>query len=202
SAAIDMLRRAVRAGASDDPMKVRLGLLLSENRRSKEAVEILRPFAGRDDPDVLNALGIALADNGDLAGARAQFERALAVDHTNAVAHQNLAVVALRAGDVAAARAQLRDALDLNDRLPLALNLMGVLEAKSGHPDAAIDWWRKAVAADKRQYDALYNLAIVSNRKGRNDIARDALRRFIDTAPPQRYADDIATARALLAQMK
>jgi tetratricopeptide (TPR) repeat protein len=79
---------------------------------------------------------------------------------------------------------------------------MGVIEMKSNHPAEAIAWWRKAIDADPKLYDAMYNLAIVAARTGRNDVARDALHRFIDKAPPQRYADDIATARALLGQLE
>jgi arylsulfatase A-like enzyme/Flp pilus assembly protein TadD len=202
SAAIDMLRKAVRAGAANEAMQVRLGLLLSATGQAKEALETLRPFASGQDPDVLNAYGIALADSGDLASARAEFEKVLSIDHTNATAYQSLGVVALRAGDVASARASLGKALALNDQLPTALNLMGVIEMKSGRPDEAINWWRKAVTADPRLYDAMYNLAIVASRTGRNDVAREALHRFIDTAPPQRYADDIVTARALLGQLE
>jgi arylsulfatase A-like enzyme/Tfp pilus assembly protein PilF len=202
SAAIDMLRKAVRAGAANEAMQVRLGLLLSATGQAKEALETLRPFASGQDPDVLNAYGIALADSGDLQAARTQFDHVLSIDHTNATAYQNLGVVALRAGDVAGSRASLTKALALNDQLPTALNLMGVIEMKSGHPDAAINWWRKAVKADPRLYDAMYNLAIVASRTGRKDVAREALHRFIETAPPQRYADDIVTARALLGQLE
>lgn len=202
SVAIDMLRRAVQRGTGSEAMKVRLGLLLSENGEPREAVEVLRPFAAGRDPDVLNAYGIALADSGDLSDARAQFERALSIDRTNATAYQNLGVVALRAGDVPSARANLVKALDLNDRMPTALNLMGVIEMKSGHPEAAIDWWRKAVRNDPRLYDAMYNLAVVASRTGKKDIAREALHQFIEHAPPQRYADDIVTARALLSQLE
>jgi arylsulfatase A-like enzyme/Flp pilus assembly protein TadD len=200
-AAIEMLRHAVQSGAANDAMKVRLGMLLSATGQAKEALEILRPFASGRDPDVLNAYGIALADGGELVAATEVFNRALAIDHTNATAYQNLGVVALRAGDANGARANLGKALALNDRMPVALNLMGVLEAKSGHADLAIGWWRRAVQADPRLYDALYNMAIVASRGGRNDVARQSLRQFIETAPPQRYADDIATARALLAQL-
>jgi arylsulfatase A-like enzyme/Flp pilus assembly protein TadD len=200
-AAIEMLRRAEQSGAATEAMKVRLGMLFSATGQAKEAVEVLRPFSSGRDPDILNAWGIALADSGDLRAAADAFHRALTADPTNATAHQNLGVVALRAGDAAGARAELGKALALNDRMPVALNLMGVLEAKTGHADLAIGWWRRAVEADPRLYDALYNLAIVATRAGRNDVARDALRRFIATAPPQRYADDIATARALLAQL-
>jgi arylsulfatase A-like enzyme len=199
--AIAMLRRAVQSGAANDAMKVRLGMLISSTGQAGEALQLLRPFADGRDPDILNAYGIALADSGDLHGAAAVFGRVLTIDQTNATAYQNLGVVALRAGDVERARASLGKALALNERMPVALNLMGVLEAKSGHPDRAIDWWRRAVRADPRLYDALYNLAIVAARGGRNDVARDALRQFIETAPPQRYADDLTTARALLAQL-
>ena len=200
-AAMEMLSQAVRSGAANDAMKVRLGMLFSANGRADEAVALLRPFASTHDPDILNAYGIALADSGDLRGATETFHRVLTIDATNATAYQNLGVVALRNGDVAAARANLGKALALNDRMPTALNLMGVIEARSGHDDLAIGWWSRAVRANPRMYDALYNLAIVASRAGRNDVARDALRQFIDTAPPQRYADDITTSRALLAQL-
>ncbi len=200
-AAIEMLSQAVQSGAANNAMKVRLGMLLSANGQAKQALEILRPFANTKDPDILNAYGIALADSGDLRGATDTFHRVLAIDTTNATAYQNLGVVALRAGDPVAARANLGKALALNERMPTVLNLMGVIEAKSGHDELAIDWWRRAVRANPRLYDALYNLAIVASRAGRNDVARDALRQFIETAPPQRYADDIAAARALLAQV-
>jgi len=200
-AAIEMLRRAVQSGAANEAMKVRLGLLLSSTGQGKEALQILQPFAATRDPDILNAYGIALADSGDLRGAAQTFDRVLSIDRTNATAYQNLGVVALRAGDANAARINLGKALALNDRMPAALNLMGVIEAKSGRPEQAIAWWRRAVTADPRLYDSLYNMAIVASRAGRNDVARDALRQFIDTAPPQRYADDLSTARALLAQL-
>ncbi len=200
-AAIEMLSQAVQSGAANDAMKVRLGMLLSANGHARQALEILQPFASTHDPDILNAYGIALADSGDLRSAADTFHRVLSIDATNATAYQNLGVVAMRAGDVAAARANLAKALELNDRMPIVFNLMGVIEAKSGHNDLAIEWWRRAVRANPRLYDSLYNLAIVASRAGRNDVARDALRQFIDTAPPQRYADDIATARALLAQL-
>jgi arylsulfatase A-like enzyme/Flp pilus assembly protein TadD len=200
-AAIAMLSQAVQSGAANNAMRVRLGMLLSANGEARQALEILRPFANTKDPAILNAYGIALADSGDLRGATDTFHRVLAIDATNATAYQNLGVVALRAGDPVAARANLGKALALNDRMPVVLNLMGVIEARSGHDDLAIDWWRRAVRANPRLYDALYNLAVVAGRAGRNDVARDALRQFIDTAPPQRYADDIATARALLAQL-
>ncbi|HEY2325499.1 MAG TPA: sulfatase-like hydrolase/transferase [Thermoanaerobaculia bacterium] len=177
-----------------------LRAILKRDPDIKVAAQMLAFILGN--PDRLNAYGIALAEGGDLPGARAQFERVLSIDPRNAKAYENLGVVALRAGDVTGARASLTKALALNDRLPVALNLMGVIEMKSNHPAEAIAYWQRATDADPKLYDAMYNLAIVAARTGKNDVARDALHRFIDTAPPQRYADDIATARALLAQLE
>ncbi|MGH9421848.1 MAG: sulfatase-like hydrolase/transferase, partial [Thermoanaerobaculia bacterium] len=111
AAAIDMLRRAVHAGTANEAMQLRLGLLLSATGQAKEALDTLKPFASGQDPDVLNAYGIALADSGDLVEARAEFEKVLSIDHTNATAYQNLGVVALRGGDISGARASLGKAL-------------------------------------------------------------------------------------------
>lgn len=199
--AIELLERAVARGDATDDMKIRLGLALSESGRAREAVEVLRPFATRRDPHMLNAYGIALADTGDLRGAIAQFSRALEIDSTNAEAYQNLGVAALRARDTARARGYLQRALSLNDRLPLALNTMGVIEAQEGRADAALEYWRKAVQLDPKQYDALLNLGLVAGRTGRRDIARRALEQFVATAPADRYGQDIARARSLLTQL-
>jgi tetratricopeptide (TPR) repeat protein len=197
--AIAILERQIAGGEASDAMRIRLGLMLSESGRAREAVEILRPFASKDDPDLLNAYGIALADNGDLRGAIAQFERVLALDADNAKAFQNLGIVALRGGDAARARGYLTRALALNDRLPLALNTMGVVEAQAGNYDAAITLWSKAVALDPQQLDALYNLGLVAANRGRQDIARKALRDYIERAPEARFAAELANARQVLA---
>ncbi|HEY0788027.1 MAG TPA: tetratricopeptide repeat protein, partial [Thermoanaerobaculia bacterium] len=119
----------------------------------------------------------------------------------NAKALQNLGVVALRSGDARAARGSLERALALNDRLPMALNMMGVIHAQEGDAARAIAAWTRAVELDPKQYDALFNLAMVAGKGGRMDVAKRALERFVATAPPERYANDIAQARAILARM-
>ncbi len=200
-AAIAALRDAVERGTASDVIRARYGLMLSENGQAAEAVRVLEPIAGGNDPDVLNAYGVALADSGHLGDAKRALERILTIDATNAKALQNLGVVALRAGDRAGARGYLERALALNDRLPLALNMMGVIHAQEGNPARAIDAWKKAVALDPRQYDALFNLAMVAGRSGRPDEARAALERFVATAPPERYGKDLVQAKAILERM-
>lgn len=196
--AIHVLERRVQSGRANDAVRIRLGLLLSETGRSREAIDLLRPFADRTDPDLLNAYGIALADNGDVPGAVRQFERILATDTENARAYQNLGIVALRAGQMERARGYLQKSLSLSPDLPLALNAIGVVEARSGNLNGAIERWSRAVAADPAQFDALFNLGMVAADAGRTDLARKALRDYLARAPASKYAAERAQAAEVL----
>ena len=196
--AIANLREAIRAGGEKDSLRTQLGLLLTESGKTKEAIEILGPLAKKNDPDVLNAYGIALADEGKMDAANEQFQRVLQSDPSNAPALQNLGIVALRGDDVQSAQQYLSRALDLNPRLPLALNAIGVVFARQGDFGRAVDAWKRAVDNDPRQYDALLNIGRVEGRMGNAAEARAALTRFINTAPPARYAADIAAAKQAL----
>jgi arylsulfatase A-like enzyme/Tfp pilus assembly protein PilF len=195
--AIDVLKRNIAAGRGNDAMKVRLGLMLSEQGQARQAVEILQPLSTRDDADLLNAYGIALADNGDPRAAVEQFHHILRFDPRNARAFQNLGIVALRSGDPTRARQYLEEALAIDPKLPLALNTLGVVSAQGGDFNAAIGQWSRAVALDPNLLDALYNLGIVAARVQRPDIARKALQDYLDRAPSS-HADERAHAAELL----
>jgi superkiller protein 3 len=198
--AIANLRESVRTNTASESMRVQLGLLLTETGSTQEAIATLAPLANGNNPDALNAYGIALADAGKLDDATLQFRRVLQQDANNAPALQNLGIVALRRDDAAAAKDFLMRALTLNPRLPLALNTMGVVYARENDFAHAVEMWNRAVAVDPRQYDALFNIGIAEGRAGHRAEARAALKRFAETAPPARYAADIATARQALAQ--
>ncbi len=201
-AAIENLRTAIRHGGQTDAMRVQLGLLLTESGKAAEAAEILAPLAAGNDPDALNAYGIALADDGKPDEAVRQFNRVLELDANNAPALQNLGIVALRRNDVAAAQTYLGRALALNPHLPLALNTLGVVYARQGDDTRAVNSWNQAVAIDPRQYDALFNAGLVEGRAGHVNEARTALSRFVATAPKDRYRDDIATATRALQSLR
>jgi arylsulfatase A-like enzyme/Flp pilus assembly protein TadD len=199
--AIGVLERRVASGRANDAVRIRLGLMLSETGRAREAIELLRPFADRTDPDLLNAYGIALADSGDVPAAIRTFERILATDSANARAYQNLGIVALRAGQPARARGYLEKSLSLSPDLPLALNALGVVEARAGNMSAAIARWSRAVAVDPAQFDALFNLGMVAADSGQRDVARKALRDYLDRAPAARYAKERAQAAEVLRRL-
>ncbi|HVT43462.1 MAG TPA: sulfatase-like hydrolase/transferase [Thermoanaerobaculia bacterium] len=200
-AAIATLREAIEAGHGSDTLERRLGLVLSESGQAGEAVKVLARFSDANDPELLNAYGIALADAGRGQEAIRQFERVLQIDRTNATAYQNLGIVALRAGDLQRSHGYLRRALELNDQMPIVLNTLGVVYARSGNGAQAIEVWRRAVAIDPTLYDALYNLSVVAQKEGQVDVARQALQQFIETAPPERYAADVTAARQMLARL-
>src|SRR5207245_8728724 len=198
SEAIANLREAIRTGGETQSALVQLGLLLTESGKSAEAEKVLAPLAKSNDPDALNAYGIALADEGKFDLALQQFQRVLQSDPNNAPALQNLGIVALRRDDIQSAQQNLSRALELNPRLPLALNTMGVVFARQGDFGRAVEYWRRAVDIDPRQYDALYNIGLVEGRAGHRAEAREALTRFVKTAPKERYAADIEAARQAL----
>ena len=201
--AIEQLKIIVGDPHADSADRVQLALLYCETGQPQSAIALLQPaIAATKDPDVINAFGVALSDAGKQREAVQQFERVLDLDRNNAPALQNLGIVALKAGDGNRARDYLNRALALNPRLPLALNTLGVVNARSGDIAGAVGLWRRAVDIDPHQYDALFNIGLVSARAGNTAEARSALGAFVKSAPRDRYADDIATARQALAALR
>jgi arylsulfatase A-like enzyme/Flp pilus assembly protein TadD len=201
--AVDVLARLAAEGAASESAKVQLGLLLTETGKSAQAVTILAPIVQQSpNADNLNGYGIALADQGRFDDAIRQFRRALQLDANNAPAWQNLGIVALRRNDLEGAQENLTRALTLNPRLPLALNTLGVVYARRNEDARAIEAWQHAATLDPKQYDALFNIGLVAGRNRRVDEAKRALMQFVRTAPPRRYAADLATAKQALAALE
>jgi tetratricopeptide (TPR) repeat protein len=201
AAAIATLQSADRRGLIDDPLRARWGLLCAESGRAAEALRVLAPLSGSQDPDALNAIGIALATAGRVKEAIAKFEEAAAADPRSGQAWQNIGITRLQAGEVPAALDAFGRALAVNDRLPRAWNAQGVALMRSGRAADALGSWKKAVVLDRNQFDALFNIALVSHEIGDDADSRAALEEFIARAPAARYGPDIARARQLLAQL-
>jgi len=189
--AVETLAAARKLGLASEAMQVRLALLLSEGGRAADALGVLTPLSGSEDPDTKNAIGIALADAGRLEEALGVFAGILARDPRDPVARQNAGIAFLKGERVNDAVRSLDAALAINERLPLAWNARGVAKAKLGDFREASRSWERAAALDPRQFDALFNLGVTARR-------RDALERFVRTAPPARYRAEIASARRLL----
>jgi len=149
----------------------------------------------------LNALGLILSEGGDQPQARRVLERVFQSDPRNPVAHQILALVALREQDWNRARDEAQSALKLNSSLPLAWNYLGTAMYNLRDPRQALEAWDKALALEPDNLDVLYNMSIVAMEIGDRDRARRALRAFIAIAPADQLAADIERAKGLLRQL-
>ena len=198
--AVATLKRAIALNPEDTDTAALLGAYLNESGRAREAAAVLAVYAERKDPDldVLMARGAALAQIDRTQEAIATFDRALAIDPSNAVAKANLGTVSLGIRDYARARALLEESLALDPDVSLAHNALGVIAAETGHPDEAIAHWKRAVELNPREWDTLFNLGKLLRRQGREAEARPYIDRFIETAPPALYADDIRSLRTSL----
>jgi arylsulfatase A-like enzyme/Flp pilus assembly protein TadD len=192
--AIQTLETALARGLTQRDIRVRLGIYLAESGAAERAIPLLEAIPD-DDSDVLNALGIAYAQRGRTADARQAFERALQLDPDGGLAHQNIGLLHLRADALTDAEAAFRRALASDPSLAGAHTGLGVVLAQRGQLPAALDAWREAARLDPREFNALYNLTMELFASGRIDEARQYGERFVATAPPALFGDDIARVR-------
>jgi acyl-CoA synthetase (AMP-forming)/AMP-acid ligase II/arylsulfatase A-like enzyme/Tfp pilus assembly protein PilF/acyl carrier protein len=200
----DLFQRSAAAGAASDEMRRQIALLLAREGRAGEAIALLEPAAAGGDPQTLTALGLAYVEAGRRPEAMAAFQRAIdraPADPATARAHQELGGLFLGMDRPGEARAHLRRALELNDQLAGSWNTLGVALYRLEGPAAALEAWQRAVALDGKQYDALFNIGLVAASTGRPQEARQALRQFVATAPPQRFAADLQKARSILREL-
>jgi arylsulfatase A-like enzyme/Flp pilus assembly protein TadD len=197
--AIAALEKGLREGAPDRDLRVRLGVYLSESGADPARAIALLEGMPDDDVEALNSLGIAYGAAGRYADAKRTFNRVLALDATNGLAHQNLASMTLRealalGGDRAAlqkmqeAEAYARKALEADAGLAGAHTIMGVILSGTGRKGDAIESWKRAVALDPSEFNALYNLWLELASAGRRDEAVAYGRQFLATAPPAFFA--------------
>jgi len=193
-----VLREAVRRNLATPKLKRDLARILTESGRSSEALAILRSLSDSDDAETLDALGVSLAEAGQLADARDAFLRALQVDPANEDVLSHLGTLSLREKDAAAARDWFEKALEKNPKLPGTLTSLGTALVQLGDDQRAFSSWRKALDLDPEQYDALFNLAILTGRLRRYNEARQYLEVFLAQAPRARYGEEVAEAKRLL----
>lgn len=199
--AIAVYEKAAANGLGGESLDRKRALVLSENGRPDDAVRLLEPHRESEDLETLNALGIALSDAGRPEDGLVVFSRALTLQPRNALAFLNSGIAQLKLGRLEQARQSLETALSISRRSPRALNALGVVWSRLGQPAKAVDAWSKCVRVDPQQYDALYNLGRVAGELGDWKRSREALKQFVDTAPPKRYANDIREVRAVLASL-
>lgn len=195
-AAIQTLQRALKAGLTDKPLRVRLGMYLAESGRSNEAIVLLKPLT--DDVEALNGLGIAYGNANRLKEARQVFEQVLASDALSGLAWQNIGTIELQENRLPQAEQALRKALEIDPSLSGAYTTIGVLFSRTNRRDLAIESWMRAVEIDRRDLNALYNVTSELASAGRAQEARAYGEQFLAAAPIQGFGREREEIRRLI----
>jgi Flp pilus assembly protein TadD len=152
---------------------------LDEATAFYRAALALRPTSAA----VLNNLGLALADKGDLTGAIASYRKALELDPRFVQGYTNLGAALMHLGDFAGAIACFRKALELDPRHAQAHNHLGFALRATGRLDEAIASLRKALALDPADTRSWNNLGMTLYQKKDLDGAIAAFRSAIRLDP-------------------
>jgi hypothetical protein len=79
---------------------------------------------------------------------------------------------------------------------------LAVLAAEDGRRDESLAEWRSALARDPRETEKLLAFAQSMRRTGGDSAAAPYFELFVQAAPPDRFAREIAQARDALRQAR
>ena len=149
----------------------------------RDAVAVLR-----DDAAATLQRGVRLAESGDLPGAIAAHEAALAQDPSMVQAHTNLVSLYGRADNFAKAEEHYRAAVALGGDLGDAHYDYGVLLGQQEKWDLAADAYRKALALNPSNAQARNNLGQIFERQRNFEAAASEYRQALESQPAFRLA--------------
>ncbi len=152
--AVADLKQRTAADGSRSNAGILLAILQIDRRQIDDAIETIDAL-NKDTPSarVTNLKGIALASRGDLQGARAQFEAALALDAGFSAANYNLAKMDLAEGKLDAATGRFKAILQRNGRSASAMMGLADIALAQNQQREAVDWLSKAVAMTPDEVD-------------------------------------------------
>jgi arylsulfatase A-like enzyme/Flp pilus assembly protein TadD len=163
---------------------------------ARTALEAVRA-SGWQNPEVLNDLGVVYARLGRTDEARAAFSSLLETAPHAADVWNNLGVLELSAGRAAEAAAAFRHAVDTDPAFGDAWQGLGAALIERD-PAGAIEAWRRAERLLPQDFDLLYNLGMLLAAGERPAEAAPYLARFLEEAPPVKYARDRPTVASTL----
>lgn len=149
---------------------------------------LARVTALRDDARTLVQQGVKLAERGDLAGAVAAHEAALAREPSFAQAHSNLISLYGRVRDWMKAEAHYRAVVDLGVNLGDAHYDYGVLLGLQEKWDLAERAYRETLAVNPHHAHAHNNLGQILERQRKIEDALQAYRHAVESEPGFRLA--------------
>lgn len=198
--AVEILEKALSLGLENESILSKLGVYLQEMGELERSVQVLRLTVERFPYHIeaYNYLGVSLWRLGRYDQAVETFQILLSYDESYASAYNNLGSVYLSQNEYESAEEQFRKAVEYDPQLPGPHNGLGVIYAGKGENDLALESWKRAVELDSRQFDALYNLGILLVKEKREQEALPYLEKFVETAPPYKYKEDIQKIRRVV----
>ena len=195
--ALTIYRRAVARWPDDSMLFHDLAVAARASGERDEARRAERAALALDDRNALahNGLGLLLVEAGEPRAAAA-FERACALDPTNAQYLVHLGNAHRDASDATAAGDAYRRALAIDGSLADALNGLAVVLVQSGRPREAIPLLERALAREPGLVEARLNLGIAAQEAG--DLARARTAYAEVLRAPARFARERRAAAALL----
>lgn len=206
-----LLKQGVAANPRNYKLAIERGIVLAETGRNDEALAVLEGAAAMIDwdPELWNYMGVAHWNKGDLAGAIAAYERALALDPEYAVVLSNLGAAltaaARRDKDAGALRRALacfQKALDSDPRDVAAHNGLGAAYRLLGDVEAAVASFERALALEPGHKLALYNLGTALFDRGDKARALTVLTEYRERYGRDLPAREKADLEALIARCR
>jgi len=181
------------ASLTRDPAKA--AALRQEAENADRAAVVLVPSSAI----AHNGLGLMAIDANKPREAASEFERAVAIDPTNASYWANLGNARRANTDRAGAEQAYRRALDVDARAADAANGLGVLRVEAHQPADAVQWFERALTASPDFVEARLNLGIALQESGQTARAAETYRSIL--AAPARHARERDAAAKLLASL-
>lgn len=119
-----------------------------------------------DDPEIFYILGNEYYDQAVPDLAKANYEKALALDPKMAKARVNLAMLVAEVGEPDSARIMLEDVLRTNPGDPRALTDLGTIYYNLKDVDTAVKYYTAALESDPNNAEAHYNLGMAFAESG------------------------------------
>jgi len=135
-----------------------------------------------EDPDLRNALGWTLFQEGRSAEAVAEYERALAANPNHAKAHNNLALALVDLGRLEEAASHFERSLEIEPKAEIYSDL-GFTLARLGNSEAARADYQKALELDPKCASAHYTLAVTFVQEGTFGEAESHYRQALAAKP-------------------
>jgi tetratricopeptide (TPR) repeat protein len=160
------------------------GLVHLQSGASEAAVPMLEKAAKfrRNDPSILNDLGMALEASGDVPRSRTMFDKAIQIDPSHASALTNTARLLLADGDALAALEAADKAIEAQAFLVEAHNVRGSALHRLGKLAEARAAYAAALALEPANAEVLLNKGILLHELGDLDEAQVTLERVLGVA--------------------